>query len=330
MRGEIGTEIETGSARRGEGRGEGAPAVSVIVPAYDEEESIGPSVEAIRQALDGAGVVHELVVVDDGSEDRTGERARAAGARVLTLPENRGYGSAIKFGIARTRHPKIVICDADRTYPAHAIPELLAFVDVYDMVVGARVVSNDAVPWARRPAKWLLRKLASYLSGRPIPDINSGLRVMDRAMVERFVHLLPSGFSLTTTITLAALCSDYLVHYHPIRYYPRVGRSKIRPFHAAEFLLLVLRTMVYFNPLKIFLPLGAVFFLVGAGKFAYDLTRGNLSELALMGFLGSALLWSVGLLADQISRLGLAPRGVSASASEGGGSFVRSGRQEEE
>ena len=157
----------------------------------------------------------------------------------------------------------------------------------------------------RKPAKWLLRKLASYLAGRHIPDLNSGLRVMRKSLVRRFAHLLPSGFSFTTTITLASLCSGALVKYSTIDYHARIGKSKIRPTHAFDFLLLIVRTIVYFNPLKVFLPLGGVFFLGGFVKFIYDLFIGNLSETAIMGFIGAAILWAVGLLSDQMSKMAL-------------------------
>ena len=161
------------------------------------------------------------------------------------------------------------------------------------------------MPRARRPAKWFLTRLASYLAGRRIPDLNSGLRIMHRSLVRRFEHLLPDGFSFTTTITLAALCSGALVRYNPIDYKPRLGDSKIRPTHALDFLLLILRTIVYFNPLKVFLPLGGIFFAGGFAKFVYDLFIGNFSETALLGFLGASILWAVGLLSDQIARVGM-------------------------
>jgi hypothetical protein len=177
----------------------------------------------------------------------------------------------------------------------------------YEMVVGARIGSSVAIPAIRQPAKWLLGKLASYLAGRPIPDLNSGLRIMRKPLILRFKHLLPSGFSFTTTITLAALCTGCLVKYTPIDYHVRIGQSKIRPHHAFEFLLLILRTMIYFNPLKVFLPLGGIFFLGGLGKFSYDLWVGKASELAVLGFLGAAILWAVGLLSDQITKITLRP-----------------------
>lgn len=281
------------------------PPVSVVIPAFNEELGIASSVREVRAALDAAKVDYELIVVDDGSQDRTAALAAAEGANVVSLPENRGYGAALKVGIRRAHHATIVITDADGTYPAEAIPGLLADIADYDMVVGERTGSEVSIQTARGPARWFLRRLASYLAGRPIPDLNSGLRVMRKDLVHRFEHLLPEGFSFTTTITLAALCSGALVRYRPIDYHPRLGDSKIRPTHAIDFLLLIVRTIVFFSPLKVFLPLGGLFFVLGFAKFVYDLFIGNFSETALLGFLGAAILWAVGLLSDQIARVGL-------------------------
>lgn len=282
--------------------------VSVVVPAFDEAEGIGHTLREIRGAMEPLGRPWELIVVDDGSSDDTAARAAAEGAVVVRLPRNRGYGAALKAGIARARHDLIVMSDADGTYPAQAIPDLLDHAGDFDMVVGARTGANVSVPAARRPAKWFLGRLASYLAGQEIPDLNSGLRVVRRGVVERFEHLLPSGFSFTTTITLAVLVNDGLVEYRPIDYRPRLGTSKIRPVDAFAFLMLILRTVVFFNPLKVFLPLGAVLFLVGFAKFVWDLFVGNFSETVVMGFLGAVVVWSVGLLSDQIARTGMGPR----------------------
>lgn len=293
--------MSTGEVSSGRG-------VSVVIPAFNERGAIEATIADVRSALAKAKASFpqsEILVVDDGSSDDTAELAEAAGARVIRQPQNRGYGAALKAGFAAARHDTVVITDADGTYPASAIPEMLEYADDYEMVIGARVGENVAIPLVRRPAKWLLGRLASYLAGQRIPDLNSGLRVIDRGLEKRFEHLLPSGFSFTTTITLAALCNDRLVHYHPIEYFPRIGESKIRATHAFDFLLLVLRTVVYFNPLKVFLPLGGIFFAMGGIKFVYDLFIGNLSETAVLGFLGGALLWSLGLLSDQIARVGL-------------------------
>ena len=280
-------------------------AFSVVVPAYNEELGIAESLQELRAAL--AGCDYELIVVDDGSVDGTADIARAEGAQVIQQPENRGYGASLKTGIHAAAHDVIVITDADSTYPADAIPKLVSHIDDYEMVVGARIGENVAIPLVRRPAKWLLGKLASYLAGRAIPDLNSGLRAMRRPLIERYEHLLPAGFSFTTTITLAALCRDHLVRYEPIDYRARTGDSKIRPRHAFDFLLLILRTIIYFHPLKIFLPIGAVFMAGGLAKLAYDIHIGNLSESAIFAMLSGGLVWSVGLLADLIARTGMRP-----------------------
>ena len=280
--------------------------ISIVIPAYNEEGGISSGIQDIKEVMASVDYDVEIIVVDDGSQDRTAELARAEGGiTVIAQPENQGYGAALKAGIRKSRHEIIVITDADGTYPAEYIPQLVAQLGAYDMVVGARTGANVAAPLVRKPAKWVLRKLASYLAGRHIPDLNSGLRVMKKNLIRRFVHLLPSGFSFTTTITLAALCSGSLVKYSPIDYRARIGKSKIKPTHAFDFMLLIIRTIVYFNPLKIFLPLGAFFFLGGMGKFIYDISLGNFSETALLGFMTAALLWSVGLLSDQITKIAL-------------------------
>lgn len=281
--------------------------VSIVIPAYNEEGAIAATIREVRGVMDASHYkdIYELLIVDDGSEDNTAELARAERATVIEQPENMGYGASLKAGIRRSQYDVIVITDADATYPSERIPELLDELGPYDMVVGARVGDNVAIPLVRKPAKWVLGKLASYLAGRPIPDLNSGLRVMRKPLVKRFAHLLPPGFSFTTTITLASLCSNSLVKYIPIDYHARVGKSKIRPGHAFDFLLLIIRTIVYFNPLKIFLPAGAVLFVAGVAKLAYDISLNNLSESALLGIIGAAGLWAVGLLSDQISKMAM-------------------------
>ncbi|RMF57897.1 MAG: glycosyltransferase family 2 protein [Calditrichaeota bacterium] len=279
--------------------------VSIIIPAYNEEGAIDNQLKRIENVMSKTEWKYEIIVVDDGSRDGTVQEALKHDVILLQQPENRGYGAALKKGISHARAEKVLIIDADGTYPAEAIPDLLEKSAHYDMVVGARVGDNVEIPWARRPAKWFLRKLASYLAEYPIPDLNSGLRVMNKEAVKHFYHILPSGFSFTTTITLAFFSNDLLVHYHPIEYAKRIGKSKIKPTDAYHFLLLILRTIVFFNPLRVFLPMGMFFFVLGMGKFIYDLFIGNLSETAVMGFLAAFIIWAIGLLSDQISRVGL-------------------------
>lgn len=196
-----------------------------------------------------------------------------------------------------------MITDADGTYPAESIPALLERAPGNDMVVGARIGTTVKIPLARRPAKWFLRQLAGYLAGRRLPDLNSGLRLMRRDLIERYVHLLPSGFSFTTTITLAAACNEHDLEYVTIDYHARLGQSKIRPWHAYEFTLLILRTIVFFNPLKVFIPAGAFLFLAAIAKFVYDVVFLHLDDSLLLTVIGPLIIWSVGLLADQNMRI---------------------------
>lgn len=286
----------------------GSLDLTVVIPAFNEEGAIADQVHSVARVLEQAGRKFEIIVVDDGSSDQTAERAKSTPCRLIRQPKNLGYGAALKRGIAAARSELILITDADGTYPSESIPELLARASDADMVVGSRTGSKVEWPLIRRPARWFLRRLASYLAERDIPDLNSGLRVFRRSHALRFARILPSGFSFTTTITLALLCNEYRVDYVPINYLKRVGSSKIRPIDAWNFLLLIVRAMVLFNPLRIFLPVGFFLFLAGIAKFVYDITKDNLSESAVMGILGAILVWSFGLLADQNSRLGLERR----------------------
>lgn len=280
-------------------------AVSVIIPAYEEAEHVADQVQAVEQQMASSGWEYEIIVIDDGSTDPTADKAAETGARVLRRPRNRGYGAALKLGIRSARYDWILITDADGTYPVESIPGLLEVSAANEMVVGARIGKVVKVPLVRRPAKWFLRRLASYLAGRRLPDLNSGLRLMRKQLVMRYEHLLPDGFSFTTTITLASACNGHAIEYVPINYHARLGQSKIRPRHAYDFLLLILRTIVFFNPLKVFIPLGAVLAVAGIAKLTYDIIKGNLSESAVLGLLGALLIWCVGMLADQNSRIAL-------------------------
>jgi len=282
-----------------------ARAVSVVIPAYNEGAHVAQQVREVDAVMRQSGWTYEIIVVDDGSTDATAVEADAAGGRVLRRSRNRGYGAALKLGIGRARHDYILITDADGTYPVQSIPALLEQAEHHAMVVGARVGDSVAIPLARRPAKAFIRALASYLCGEQIPDLNSGLRVMRKDLVRRYVHLLPDGFSFTTTITMASICNGHPVHYISIDYHARLGESKIRARHAYDFTLLILRVIVFFNPLKVFIPVGAVLAAAGLAKLSYDIVKDNLSESAVLALLGALIIWCVGLLADQNARMAM-------------------------
>lgn len=265
------TVVTSESTATGMGRAWVDAPVSVIMPAYNEEEAIGEQVRAIRDVMSALEMPFEILVVDDGSTDQTAREAARADACVLQHPENRGYGAAIKTGLLAAQHDTIVITDADGTYPADQIPHLLAKLDTADMVVGARIGEVVQIPWARRPAKWLLRWLATYIAEHPIPDLNSGLRAFRRDCVRQYLSILSNRFSFTTTVTLAYLADGYHVVYHPISYHQRIGKSKINPRHFMDFVILIVRMSMMFEPLKVFVPLAIAFIGAGLLKVLYDL-----------------------------------------------------------
>jgi glycosyltransferase involved in cell wall biosynthesis len=259
------------------------------------------------------------VVVDDGSEDGTAEAASVAGARVLRHRGNRGYGASLKTGIRAASHEIIAITDADGTYPGEYIPKMLELIDRADMVVGARIGKNVRIPAIRRPAKWVLNRLADYVSGARIPDLNSGLRLFRREMVLQYFPILPDQFSFTTTITLAMHCDKYAVRYVPIDYRPRTGKSKIMPWDAGSFAVLILRTAMLFKPLRVFLPVVAMCLGYGVLKSCVDLLVGgdrNISATAIFAFLAALLVLMIGMLGDAVAtRLGkLTPNAVLSAA----------------
>lgn len=281
--------------------------LSIVIPAYNEEPGVATTVRRIRSTLSKLPMRFEIIVVDDGSTDGTSTAAKQAGAMVLSLAENRGYGSALKRGIAAGQSDYVVIIDADGTYPPERLVPMIELARTADMVVGDRGAAMRNVPLIRRPAKWILNVLANYLARREIPDVNSGMRVFRRASLEKFIPLLPDGFSFTTTITLAMLCTKLHVVYFPIQYAKRTGSSKIRAVHFAAFIVLLLRIVMLFEPLRIFLPLGSALFALGVCKLIYDISVWNLSETAVFSFLGALIIWSIGLIADMIGRLHLRP-----------------------
>jgi glycosyltransferase involved in cell wall biosynthesis len=280
---------------------------SMIIPTYNEEESI------IKTANHLIGMnwkeFPEIIVVDDGSEEKVSnlKGLDLEKVKICRHEQNRGYGAALKTGISNARNECIVITDADGTYPTECIPELVEMCEKgnFDMVVGTRVGKNVKIPLIRRPAKWLITKLASYLTGTKIPDLNSGLRVMKKEVVKKYLNILPDGFSFTSTITLAMLTNGYSVEYVPIDYFERKGKSKIRPIRdTLNFIQLVIRTVLYFNPLKIFVPLSlalvllAFVVLFGSWIFmdkAMDVTFGVILMTAVMVLV-------IGMLADLIDK----------------------------
>ncbi len=284
--------------------------MTIVVPAYNERDAI----EGVVERLDALRltVPVEILVVDDGSTDGTAQvlerlKSRFPKLRLEKHLVNRGYGAALKTGFARARHDVVVITDGDGTYPENKIQELLARIDDgADMAVGSRTGVEVHIPLVRRPAKAFLRGLASFLAGTPIPDLNSGLRAIRRELVLMYRPILPSGFSFTTTITLAALTNDHRVDYVPIDYAKRAGLSKIKPVRdTIGFTALILRTVMYFNPLKVFVPLALLIGLGLAGSLYFDCfvtAPANLSDKSVVLFIAFLQVLAVGTLADLVEK----------------------------
>ncbi|HKX45169.1 MAG TPA: glycosyltransferase family 2 protein, partial [Planctomycetota bacterium] len=287
-----------------------AHGVTIVVPAYDEERGIRGVVQ--RLSALALGVPVEVLVVEDGSADGTRAVLRELEAqfpnlRVIEHGVNRGYGAALKTGFASASHDVVVITDADGTYPEDRIPELLARIDDgAEMAVGSRRGAEVRIPFVRRPAKAALGALASFLAGRAIPDLNSGLRAFRRDLVLRYRPILPDGFSFTTTITLAALTNGHRVDYVTINYAHRAGNSKIRPIRdTLGFTALIVRTVMYFNPLKVFYPVTGVVLLALLVSLWHDFfveSPPNLGDKTVLLFVAVVQVLSVGLLADLIEK----------------------------
>jgi len=277
--------------------------VSIIIPAYNEELRIGVVLDNLLKSIESWNIECDVIVVDDGSNDKTAEILKNYNVKLIRHEQNKGYGASLKTGINFAQHDIIVITDADGTYPIDKIPELVNFMDEHDMVVGARKYME--LPLITRPAKLFLNKYANYLVQYKIPDLNSGLRVFRKDVYSKFKRFLPNGFSFTTTITLALLSNDYRVKYIPIDYFKRAGKSKIRPIRdTINFLSLITRTSLYFNPLRVFMPIALLLLFLGLVSLGYDIYMRDITDKTMMLFLWGMQFGIMGLLADMISRKG--------------------------
>jgi glycosyltransferase involved in cell wall biosynthesis len=244
----------------------------------------------------------EIILVDDGSKDKTSEIAEGFDVKVIRQEYNRGYGAALKAGIEQAKYDLIAITDADGTYPSNRLPELISFMGDYDMVVGARTGKDVNIPLLRRLPKLILNKYANYLVRYKIPDLNSGLRVFKKETYKKFRNLLPSGFSFTSTITLALLSNSYRVKYISIDYYKRDGKSKIKPISdTINFFKLVSKITLYFDPLRIFMPATLVILSFGIVFLGYDVFFAeNISDKTILVFFMGMQFGLIGILADII------------------------------
>jgi glycosyltransferase involved in cell wall biosynthesis len=275
-------------------------SVSIVIPAFNERESIADVVGVLR----AAAAWREIIVVDDGSTDGTGDQASAAGATVIRHGYNIGNGAAVKNGIRRATGEYILVVDADGQHPPEDALRLVARLGEYDMVIGARSIETQATQ-ARRAGNSALNRLASYLTGREIPDLTSGFRGARASGLREYLHLLPNGFSTPTTTTLAFLKGGYSVAFEPIHARQRSGQSKIRLARdGTKFLMIIFKLITLFSPLRIFLPLSLASFLVGTAYAAWTIaTQRHVTNSSVLLILFAVVVLLVGLVSEQISAL---------------------------
>ncbi|MCX7718815.1 MAG: glycosyltransferase family 2 protein [Candidatus Sumerlaeaceae bacterium] len=277
--------------------------VSIVLPAFNEQDAIAKVIDDVRAAMATAPQWrYEILVVDDCSTDATAERAQACGVRVVRHRQNSGSGAARRTGILEARGEIIVMLDADGTYHAASIPEMLRYFPDYDQVNGARTSEQGTLKPLRIGAKWFIRKLAEYLAGREIPDLNTGLKAFKRSVMLKYLWVLPEGFSCVTTMTLAFLTNGHPVKYVATPYYKRIGKSKFHPVSdTANYLQTVVRMVTYFRPLRVFGPAALLLLLTGFVTSVYHVIRRgkpSLEESDIILLCTGIIVGAVGLLAD--------------------------------
>ena len=290
-----------------------APYVTIVLPCYNEEGHVIAEIERISAAMEASGYEYELMCVNDASTDDTLAKLYEAAPRfpkmeIVNFHRNSGSGTVRRIGTQRAKGDIVVWTDADMTYPNERIPELVQILEkdpTIDQVVGARTSEQGTYKLLRVPAKWFIRKFAERLTGAKIPDLNSGLRAFRREVSLPYLRLLPAGFSCVTTITVSFLANNHEMYFLPIDYYKRAGKSKFKfGKDAYRYILQVLRMTMYFNPLKVLMPLALTLLGIGVVKAIYDVAVHpvKIATDTVLIFVTGLLIASLALLADLIVR----------------------------
>ncbi len=276
--------------------------LTVIIPAYNEEQGIGQTLDMLIPVIKSNNF--QLIVVNDGSVDGTENIIKEKGVFLISHPYNKGYGSALKTGIMAANSPYIALYDADGQHNPQDLLNLWNNKENYDMLIGMRGKDSHQ-EWIRKPGKWVIQKTANFLTGRKIPDLNSGLRIIKRERLIDKMHLFSETFSFSTTSTVAFMSLGYFVDYYPIKVNKRFGKSTIKQLkHGPSTLLLILRMVILYNPLKVFLPVSIIMFIIGIlwGVYGYIIFKRFPNSATLLTLMG-VLFFFIGLISDQISTL---------------------------
>ncbi|MBN2010071.1 glycosyltransferase [candidate division KSB1 bacterium] len=277
-------------------------AVSIVIPAYNESEAIGNVLDTLLQGSEELNV--EIIVVNDGSNDATSEIVKQFPVRLINHDRNIGYGAALKTGIQNSQGSHVLICDADSQHRVDDIIKMIKLTNQYDVIISKRIKGSHQKR-DRIIGKFIIKSIANLLTGIRIPDINSGLRAFKKSIILKYLHLLPNGFSASTTSTLIMLERGYRIHWLPIHTMPRVGKSSVKQFrHGSQTILLITRMITLFNPMKIFLPIS---FMLGAFGVIWSAIfwRGGFSTLGSLCLLSSITIFFFGILCDHLSQLRL-------------------------
>ena len=278
-------------------------SISIVIPAYNESGAISSVLKNIKLDLDG--LVDEIIVVDDCSIDDTLKKAKDEDVIVIEHKKNTGYGGALKTGIKNSKGKYILMMDSDGQHSTKDVKNIILKLDNQDAIIGARESIFHSQLW-RMPGKWFLHLFAQYLIGRKIKDLNSGLRIVKSDLLKQWMDLCPQGFSFSTTITMVLLSQNYTVDYVPINVNKRTGKSTVSIKTGLDTIILILRLSSLFNPLRIFLPISLIFILVGSVKIITNLlSYGPITTGSLLSFMVGLIIFSLGLLSDQISQLRL-------------------------
>lgn len=280
--------------------------LSIIIPIYNEEKAIKETVEGLKKELDKLDLKYEIIAINDGSTDKTKEvLEKIQDIKPINHPYNKGYGASLKTGIKSAKFNLILFFDGDGQHPAEEISNLLKYTGDFDMVSGCRTIKGYKGPYIRQPGKKIINIVANYLTGMKIPDLNCGFRIFKKYQITKFIQLMPSGFSFSTTSTLVFIREGLNIKFVPIKINKRAGKSTVKPKEAGRMMLLTIRIIMLFSPLKVFLPISFILFISATISAIYDIFFRplNISDATILLFISSILIFFFGLLADQLAAI---------------------------